>query len=235
VIEPFVSVKLIDLFYALKSSILFVRYRKSKLVRILDFGCGDTKYLRALARFSKFEVVGYDPFISREQINGVSFIKESDFLLQQPKFDLILVNHVLEHVVDLKETLKLLLSLKSNLGKIIGVTPNPNHWMLKVSRNKWGYLHYPQHLRIISKKGLRDILETMIDSNLEFITKNNVVNTCWAYTFEHYCKEFFRRKSKGHWRYDKFLLILFLPFNLIEKLWTSNLPSYTFEISLNEK
>jgi SAM-dependent methyltransferase len=232
--EPRLVGILVKLFYILKSLGIFIRYRKVKSVRILDFGSGDAQLIKALAKYGKFEVVGYDPYIDREKINNTLFIKELEKLKLQPKFDLILVNHVLEHVTNLRETLVLLLELISGQGKIIGVTPNPNHWLLNFSMKKWGYLHYPQHLRVISKKGLRRVLESISDYKTIISFKNNIINTCYAYTVEHTYKEIFGYTTNGHWRYDKLIVILFLPFNLVEKILTRNLASYTFEITLND-
>ncbi len=233
--EPTLVGILPKLFYILKSLKIFIGYRKVKSVRILDFGCGDAQLINALAKYRKFEVVGYDPYIYREKTNNTLFIKELEVLKLQPKFDLILVNHVLEHVTDLRETLATLLELISGEGRLIGVTPNSNHWLLNFSMKKWGYLHYPQHLRIISKKGLLRVLESISDYKTIIRFKNNIINTCYAYTVEHTYKDIFGNRTKGHWRYDKLIVILLLPFNLVEKIFTSNLASYTFEITLDDR
>ena len=224
-----------DLFYDLKSLIIYLKYRERKTLRILDFGCGDAKFIKALAKYSKFQVVGFDPFIEREYKNNILFVNELKKLKAQSEFDLVIVNHVLEHVVDVRETLKFIFSLTSNNGKVVGVTPNPSHWLLNFSKKRWGYLHYPQHLRIMSKKGLKIVVEE-IDNHkkkIELRIKNNLISTCWAYTAEHFYKDFITMRYKGHWRYDKLVILSFFPVNLIEKLLTRNLSSFTFEIKLN--
>jgi 2-polyprenyl-3-methyl-5-hydroxy-6-metoxy-1,4-benzoquinol methylase len=101
--------------------------------RVLDFGCGEGTLLVELARvFSSSTFFGYDPGpaaqvgSSKASLLGLQNIHISDLaaIKQKGPFDLIIVSHVIEHLIDF-DLLQLLNSLLVENGLLYVEVPNP--------------------------------------------------------------------------------------------------------------
>jgi len=84
----------------------------------LDVGCGAGSLLYCLKVLGFKNLVGVDPFISREVIDGdIKILKRTIHELpNNQKFDLIIFNHSFEHIPDQLETLKKVRELLSENG-----------------------------------------------------------------------------------------------------------------------
>lgn len=116
---------------------------------ILDYGCG-TGALLSEAKKQGWKVSGIEPNKkARTQANLKlkGKVKETlEDLSSDKKFEIITLYHVLEHIHDMKKTVKSLLKhLKSN-GYIIFAVPNPTSWDGKKYGNFWAGWDVPRHL-----------------------------------------------------------------------------------------
>src|SRR5882762_8314726 len=96
----------------------------SHSARILDFGCGGGEFLTFLNKSGYCNLFGYD--FDRKaaafRLPHISFLSRDE--IQRNQFDVIVMNHVLEHVEGPAETFELLLSMLNDDGFLYIRTPN---------------------------------------------------------------------------------------------------------------
>ena len=129
--------------------------------KLLEIGCGNGDMLK------KMQDIGWNG-------TGVDFDKKSisvaqdlglnvhegdicDLNIKKNSFDVIIMNHVIEHLPDPGSTLKECQNLLRTGGKLICVTPNSKG--ILHSRYKKSYLHLdpPRHLHLFNKKNLKQL------------------------------------------------------------------------------
>jgi 2-polyprenyl-3-methyl-5-hydroxy-6-metoxy-1,4-benzoquinol methylase len=71
------------------------------------------------------------------------------------RFDAIVMNHVIEHVLDPVHLLKICLSMLRPGGTMICITPNANGWGHRAYGVTWMALDPPRHVTIFTPSGLR--------------------------------------------------------------------------------
>ncbi|MEW6270857.1 MAG: class I SAM-dependent methyltransferase [Thermodesulfobacteriota bacterium] len=121
----------------------------------LDFGCGTGHWLTALEPLAKptQRFVGIDAnegAIAQLRAAGIEGHVGDDALLaelfEENSVDLILLNHVIEHVPDPKETLRRLAAVLKPGGTIHTTTPNIEAWDRWLFGKHWvGGWHAPRH------------------------------------------------------------------------------------------
>jgi 2-polyprenyl-3-methyl-5-hydroxy-6-metoxy-1,4-benzoquinol methylase len=130
---------------------------------LLDVGCGNGEFI-ARMRSLGWTVFGVDP-----DITAVSYARSRGLEVSRgtisdlpvtSRYDVITLNHVIEHVIDpvclLDECRK---RLRPTTGRLIITTPNINslgHWWF--SRH-WRGLEVPRHLILFSQNGLRECVQ----------------------------------------------------------------------------
>lgn len=126
--------------------------------RILDFGCGDGSFVKALVANDARKVVGFEPNARDNSVvagNGFELVRRIEDLEQRGPFGVIRMNHVIEHLSDLDKTMSTLSKLLEPGGVLLLQTPNPRSLTLRIFKKYWGALHYPYHTILISQDGLR--------------------------------------------------------------------------------
>ncbi len=122
---------------------------------LLDYGCGTGHFL-AVAQRAGWTVHGIEPStVAREiAINQIGcYVSEKLTSLDQSlQFDVITLWHVLEHVSDLKETMKLLLSKLKKDGILIVALPNHESFDAQQFGKYWAGYDVPRHLYHFSSK-----------------------------------------------------------------------------------
>ncbi len=126
----------------MKQLLAVVQENIPKDAAILELGCGNGVLAAAMAELPGVKkVVGMDLYNEPENLpKGITFIKQDleDFHIDE-KFDLIVLNQVLEHI---KNPLGLLLRAKSVLnkhGRILIIVPNRNGF------NNEARVYLPEH------------------------------------------------------------------------------------------
>ncbi|MGH8378502.1 MAG: class I SAM-dependent methyltransferase [Gammaproteobacteria bacterium] len=139
------------------------RNRRVYRGRLLDIGCGNGAFL-ARARDMGWQVVGCEP--DREAIMtcralGLDVRAGDAFMpdLDNERFDVITLSHVIEHVHNPVALLARVYGLLRPGGLLWLATPNPASLGLRVYGAAWRGLHMPYHLCIPSQPVLMHWLE----------------------------------------------------------------------------
>jgi len=145
------------------AKIIFDFVNPSKDTVALDVGCGLGWLVK---KFSDHNIhtIGIDESeiirsVAKEKL-GINIIAKSfEKFESRTKFNLIILNHVLEHVKDPNQFLQKCKKLLKKGGKILIVCPNINSFMFKIFKEKWYGLVVDQHLWQFSPEHLIKILE----------------------------------------------------------------------------
>lgn len=108
--------------------------------RLLDFGTGNGEIASYLSEY--YEVVSVDVADQRTAYDGFTFIKFNgeDLPFSDKSFDIVVSNHVIEHVSDADKHLSEIRRLLKDDGLVYLATPN-RFWPWEV-HNQIPFLHY---------------------------------------------------------------------------------------------
>jgi SAM-dependent methyltransferase len=132
---------------------------------ILDYGCGDGRFIKEAAMRTKGLVFwGYEMAARRQEYvapdGRVTIIHGSvdDLLAVLPACDLVTMNHVIEHLPDPLAVLRALHARMNDGATMEGQTPAADSLERKVFRTRWSGFHAPRHTVIFSRSGLQQVL-----------------------------------------------------------------------------
>lgn len=136
--------------------------------RIFDVGTGDCRHFDELRKFLDVECAGVEiqPDVAakgRERGYDVleGTLEAADISGHLGRYDIVSMNHILEHVVYPHLMLERAHQLLRPGGHLIGQLPTVSSWENKLFGHNWGGYHYPRHLQIPSRRGLHDLLENV--------------------------------------------------------------------------
>jgi 2-polyprenyl-3-methyl-5-hydroxy-6-metoxy-1,4-benzoquinol methylase len=149
------------LFSPIKFLIRGIEIEKDK--KLLDVGCGSGQFLYEMKQFG-MRVEGVEPGNFDEKIakeNGIKILKGDLLKIKYPKesFDIITLNHVLEHVDKPNEIISEINRLLKSKGKLIVGVPNSKSLAHFIFKKNWHQLDIPRHLFNFSDKNLKQLLE----------------------------------------------------------------------------
>jgi 2-polyprenyl-3-methyl-5-hydroxy-6-metoxy-1,4-benzoquinol methylase len=131
--------------------------------RLLDFGCGGGQFISRFAK-SGWEVCGVEP----DTVAAAALRSRSGHDIRSDlsniddwkgSFDIVSLNHVIEHVPDPVETLRRLATCLKAGGKFIITTPNAGSLGRKLFGKYWRGLEPPRHFNVFTRKSFRMTLE----------------------------------------------------------------------------
>ncbi len=129
-IDAYLSSLFLKNFKRYKSLVwIIIDYSKNKnesIKNICDYGCGNPFIIYILNHFD-FDIVGYEPYQDNKTIECSNLLGTSSLIKQKlpnTKFDLIILNDVIEHLSIIKPTFKEINSISNKDAHICVSTPN---------------------------------------------------------------------------------------------------------------
>jgi SAM-dependent methyltransferase len=160
------------------------RLIQGKRGRLFDVGTGDCRHFDELRRFLDLECAGVEiqpDVVTKGRSRGYDVIEgtleTADLVGHLGKYDIVSMNHVLEHVVYPRIMLERARDLLRPGGYLIGQLPTVSSWEKKLFGRNWGGYHYPRHLQIPSKTGLSELLEQVGFSSISIRSAPHIQTT----------------------------------------------------------
>lgn len=133
---------------------------KDKKGRLLDYGCG-TGYFLQIMENNGWKTYGIEPnSIAREIAQTKSNVQENieQLKIKNKKFDVITLWHVLEHIHNINETIKILKTILKEKGKIVIAVPNIDSYEQNVFEEEWAAYDVPRHLYHFSQDTMNTLM-----------------------------------------------------------------------------
>lgn len=200
-----------------------VRRQLPKGGRVLEIGCATGDLLVPLRDEQGFLVAGvemssYAASLARkkyglEVFTGTVF----DAPFGDESFDAVIMRHVIEHFPSARQALEKTGRLLKKKGTLFITTPNFDSIDRRVFGHFWYDYDTPRHLAVFSVHTLNRLLESTGFEIVEI--RHSLMPNDWIHSVRYFLEEHF-----GHRRFLKFfsiknplLLLLFLPFGLVQK------------------
>jgi SAM-dependent methyltransferase len=131
------------------------------------------------------------------------------------RFDVILMSHVIEHVLDPVGTVEKTFSLLKPGGVLYLETPNVGALDARIWGAYWGLIHYPRHLCLFDRHTLRRLL---VGAGFEVEKMSWEINSCgWALSVQSLLRRVgLDRSRRARSFYYPVLLAATLPLNLLD-------------------
>jgi len=143
----------------------FTKQFLNKQEKLLDIGCGNGQFLQSLTD-QGYDVYGIDPYPvavqnTKKRIGDQKvfsgYVKDLEKIEQ--KFDVITMWHVLEHVQDPLQDLRIIYKSLNDNGKIIFEVPNADSQAFKIFGPDYNYNMVPEHIQYFNPKSATIALE----------------------------------------------------------------------------
>ena len=147
--------------YTLKRKLSLINSFKTETKNILDVGAGTGDFLN-VCKNNGWNTVGVEPSVDAINIaakKGV-FLKENLDKIQNKKFDVITLWHVLEHVEMLSDYISKLKELLYDDGRLVIAVPNHKSYDAKYYKEFWAAFDVPRHLWHFSQTSIHKIFST---------------------------------------------------------------------------
>ena len=133
----------------------------TKKDKILDVGCGrDPFLLRLLSQLGFTNLTGADPFALKEEVlpGNIRLLKRDLYGIEE-KFDIVVLNHSLEHTADPQSDLIQIARVLKLGGRAVVRLPTPSSKAYAVFGVDWVQLDAPRHLNLPSRKAMKKMIE----------------------------------------------------------------------------
>jgi 2-polyprenyl-3-methyl-5-hydroxy-6-metoxy-1,4-benzoquinol methylase len=144
--------------HTLKQKLLLLNSFKLSSKSVLDFGAGTGDFLK-ICKNNNWQVLGIEPSLGAREnaIKKGIHLKENLLDIANQKFDVITLWHVLEHVENLKSTIKVLKNLLQPEGRIVVAVPNYKSYDAAFYKEHWAAYDVPRHLWHFSQKAIHKL------------------------------------------------------------------------------
>ena len=159
--------------------------------RLLDVGCGSGNFLKRMYT-AGWEVVGTEPdkqaTVSLASKDGFQIYNSLEELIQGEKqgFDIIVLSHVIEHVIDPINTLVELRRLLRGGGRLLLTTPNALSLGSRIFSSFWRGLEPPRHFNIFSPESLSHALKRAGLMSVKINTEVRLARGIWYLSYLSY-------------------------------------------------
>jgi 2-polyprenyl-3-methyl-5-hydroxy-6-metoxy-1,4-benzoquinol methylase len=142
--------------YAVNSKVELFNTLKPTKGNLLDYGCG-TGELVAKAKSKGWNVEGVEPNDKARNYasDKTQITIKKEFESTEQTYDVISLFHVLEHIHELRKTIKKLVTNLKSGGYIIIAVPNPESFDAKKYGNHWAGWDVPRHLYHFNGKSMK--------------------------------------------------------------------------------
>lgn len=137
---------------------------------ILDYGCGTGDLLKHFKN-KGWTTAGIEPDSEARKLvkdKGIEVTDELSQLSKQKTYDIITMWHVLEHVSELRSTIKQLKKLLSDDGVLFIAVPNSDSFDAHYYKQYWAAYDVPRHLYHFNQNTMSTLLKktklTLIDT-----------------------------------------------------------------------
>ncbi|MEM0517441.1 class I SAM-dependent methyltransferase [Aequorivita flava] len=147
--------------WSLKNKTKLIRNQNGSVGSLLDVGAGTGDFLK-VAKDNGWKVNGTEPNTNALNLaskKGIS-LKANLTEFDGEQFDVVTLWHVLEHVLDLDETIETLAKLVKPSGTLIIAVPNFKSYDAKYYGKYWAAFDVPRHLWHFSKHSIIKLFET---------------------------------------------------------------------------
>lgn len=133
---------------------------------LFDVGAGDSRHFRELKRYVELECAGVEiqpEMAAKARAAGFDVttgtLESMDITPHLARYDIVSMNHVIEHVDDPVEVMRRVRDILKPRGWVVGQLPTNTGWESAVFGSAWAGYHYPRHLQVFSRRGLVEMLE----------------------------------------------------------------------------
>lgn len=192
---------------------------------VLDVGCAKGEHFEVFNKIGNWRLIGID-FNKRVAEEGrkkgrkIYCTTLEEFNYAKESFDLVIMDHLLEHVTNPVSTLKSANRLLKKNGYLIGSVPNINSLDRLLTGRYWGGYHFPRHVYHFTPQTLTKLFEKS-HFNLEKVVFN-LHTGHWALSIQNFLQSKTLTKvgiKNGRSFYYSLLLLFFLPLNFLQKQW----------------
>ena len=137
----------------------------SRPIRLFDVGTGDCRHFQALLRHAEFEFAGVE--IKPEMVQAArdrgfdvheGTLEDMDLSGHQERYDLVTMYQLVEHVLDPGSLFAKAAVLLKPGGWALGQLPCMDSLERRLFGRHWAGYHFPRHLQMLTKRGLRTLL-----------------------------------------------------------------------------
>ena len=190
-------------------------------VRVLEIGCAKGEYLKSLRDWRGYQVIGLE--IDKKSVEYAKKeysldVRGGELLSQNfptNNFDIVIMNHVLEHLYNPLEMLKEIYRILRPEGLLVIKTPDFEVMERKFFKNYWFPYEAPRHIILFSESILKKTLSLLgfrlIKSTHEK-TPNNIILSIKNYLID---KELSKKLINFFSINNYLLLVLFLPLGFL--------------------
>lgn len=148
--------------HTIKQKVALINQLNGGKGSMLDIGCGTGSFIQACKK-DGWKVSATEPdndarMIASNRVGGEIFSSIQAPELQNQKFRIISLWHVLEHIHDLNETISWLHEHLDENGKLIIAVPNPQSFDAQQYRKFWAAYDVPRHLYHFTKASMKNLM-----------------------------------------------------------------------------
>lgn len=128
---------------------------------VLDLGCGTGEFL-AFLKSRGYLVRGVEPSLEAREMaianHSLEVVPDLDSIRRAEGFRVITLWHVLEHLPDLRGTMKKLFALLADGGLLVIAVPDRSSWDARYYGADWAAWDVPRHLSHFRQADIRTLL-----------------------------------------------------------------------------
>ncbi|GAB1856463.1 class I SAM-dependent methyltransferase [Flavobacteriaceae bacterium MHTCC 0001] len=138
-----------------------VQHENSESKNLLDVGCGTGDFLQT-ALNANWKVCGIEPndkarTIANSKTNNSVFETEHLLKFEANSFDVITLWHVLEHLPNLEDHIRIFKKLLKDNGILVIAVPNYKSYDAKYYKQFWAAYDVPRHLWHFNRESISDL------------------------------------------------------------------------------